>query len=197
MHRPVKTILQDIEGCVKPGEMLLVLGRPGSGCTSLLKALASYRDGYRSVDGTILYEGLDHRSIDGPLRGDVVYSPEDDVHFPTLTVGQTLRFATATRAPNTKYRITLGETGDRQEYIDGTREVLATVPYPVTRRSRNAIPMDRCSVPRSAISRYTSRNRYDKSNLCFSSKGSYVASAPALLDVTSASVANLESDALT
>ena len=127
MHRPVKTILQDIEGCVKPGEMLLVLGRPGSGCTSLLKALASYRDGYRSVDGTILYEGLDHRSIDGPLRGDVVYSPEDDVHFPTLTVGQTLRFATATRAPNTKYRITLGETGDRREYVDGTREVLATV----------------------------------------------------------------------
>ena len=127
MHRPIKTILQDVEGCVKPGEMLLVLGRPGSGCTSLLKALASYRDGFRSVDGTVLYEGLDHRSIDGPLRGDVVYSPEDDVHFPTLTVGQTLRFASATRAPNSKYRITLGETGDRQEYVDGTREVLATV----------------------------------------------------------------------
>ena len=93
MHRPIKTILQDVEGCVKPGEMLLVLGRPGSGCTSLLKALASYRDGFRSVDGTVLYEGLDHRSIDGPLRGDVVYSPEDDVHFPTLTVGQTLRLS--------------------------------------------------------------------------------------------------------
>ena len=31
MHRPVKSILQDVEGCVKPGEMLLVLGRPGSG----------------------------------------------------------------------------------------------------------------------------------------------------------------------
>jgi len=127
MHRPVKSILQDVEGCVKPGEMLLVLGRPGSGCTSFLKALASYRDGYRSVDGTILYEGLDHRSIDHTLRGDVVYSPEDDVHFPTLTVGQTLRFASATRAPNSKYRVTFGENGSRSDYIDLTREVLATI----------------------------------------------------------------------
>ncbi|WFD22771.1 hypothetical protein MEQU1_001448 [Malassezia equina] len=127
LHRPIKNILVDVEGCVKPGEMLLVLGRPGSGCTSFLKALASYRDGFRSVDGTILYEGLDYRSIEGPLRGDVVYSPEDDVHFPTLTVGQTLRFASATRAPNAKYRVTLGESGDRREYVDLTREVLATI----------------------------------------------------------------------
>lgn len=34
---PLKTILDQTHGCVKPGEMLLVLGRPGSGCTSLLK----------------------------------------------------------------------------------------------------------------------------------------------------------------
>ncbi|KAI3624284.1 hypothetical protein GLX27_003060 [Malassezia furfur] len=128
MHPPIKTIIQDFEGCVKPGEMLLVLGRPGSGCTSFLKALCSYRDGFKSIDGTVLYEGLDHRSIDGPLRGDVVYSPEDDVHFSTLTVGQTLNFATATRAPSTRYRITLPDApDDRQQYIDYTREVLATI----------------------------------------------------------------------
>ena len=127
MNPPIKTIIQDFEGCVKPGEMLLVLGRPGSGCTSLLKSLCSYRDGFRSIDGSVLYEGLDHRSIDGPLRGDVVYSPEDDVHFPTLTVGQTLTFATATRAPNAKYRITMNENGSRKEYVDVTREVLATI----------------------------------------------------------------------
>ena len=33
----LKTIIDNSHGCVKPGEMLLVLGRPGSGCTSLLK----------------------------------------------------------------------------------------------------------------------------------------------------------------
>ena len=38
---PLKTIIDNSHGCVKPGEMLLVLGRPGSGCTSLLKASPS------------------------------------------------------------------------------------------------------------------------------------------------------------
>lgn len=43
---PLKTILDSSSGCVKPGEMLLVLGRPGSGCTTLLKMLANKRKGY-------------------------------------------------------------------------------------------------------------------------------------------------------
>lgn len=43
---PLKTILDGSSGCVKPGEMLLVLGRPGSGCTTLLKMLANKRKGY-------------------------------------------------------------------------------------------------------------------------------------------------------
>ena len=42
----LKTILDKSSGCVKPGEMLLVLGRPGSGCTTLLKMLANKRKGY-------------------------------------------------------------------------------------------------------------------------------------------------------
>lgn len=43
---PLKTIVDGSSGCVKPGEMLLVLGRPGSGCTTLLKMLANKRKGY-------------------------------------------------------------------------------------------------------------------------------------------------------
>jgi ATPase subunit of ABC transporter with duplicated ATPase domains len=46
-HKPgLRTILDGSSGCVKPGEMLLVLGRPGSGCTTLLKLLANKRKGY-------------------------------------------------------------------------------------------------------------------------------------------------------
>ena len=45
-HKPgLRTILDGSSGCVKPGEMLLVLGRPGSGCTTLLKMLANKRKG--------------------------------------------------------------------------------------------------------------------------------------------------------
>ncbi|PWN48587.1 putative SNQ2-ABC transporter [Violaceomyces palustris] len=134
LHPPVKTILDDFEGCVKPGEMLLVLGRPGSGCTSFLKTMASYRDGFKDVKGEVLYEGLDHTVIDKRLRGDVVYCPEDDVHFPTLTVEQTLRFAASTRAPQARRRLKLSKSDDAEDDVESREgyaslvvEVLATI----------------------------------------------------------------------
>lgn len=73
---PVKTILDSFEGELLPGEMLLVLGRPGSGCTSFLKTLACYRDGFVSVDGDITYSGLSPQEIENHYRGEVVYAPE-------------------------------------------------------------------------------------------------------------------------
>lgn len=130
LHPPVKTIVNNFEGCVKPGEMLLVLGRPGAGCTSFLKTLASYRDGFKDIHGTLLYEGMDHTIIDKQLRGDVVYCPEDDVHFPTLTVWQTLAFAAATRTPQAKRRFAIlnaQDTESREGYIKTVVEVLATI----------------------------------------------------------------------
>lgn len=127
-HPPVKQIVRDLEGCVKPGEMLLVLGRPGAGCTSFLKTVASYRDGFRSIEGDIVYEGFDHKKIETLFRGDVVYEPEDDVHFPTLTVDQTLAFAAATRAPQAKRRMDLEAVGaSRSSYINLVKEVLGTI----------------------------------------------------------------------
>lgn len=126
-HKPVKHILRDVTGCIKPGEMLLVLGRPGAGCTTFLKSLASYRDGFRSIEGTILYEGADHKIIDGPLRGDVIYMPEDDHHFASLSVKNTISFAVATRTPNENYRFTTSERNSRKNYIDMMREVIATI----------------------------------------------------------------------
>jgi ATP-binding cassette subfamily G (WHITE) protein 2 (PDR) len=36
---PEKTILNEFDGVLKAGEMLVVLGRPGSGCSTLLKSL--------------------------------------------------------------------------------------------------------------------------------------------------------------
>jgi ATP-binding cassette subfamily G (WHITE) protein 2 (SNQ2) len=37
------------------------------------------------------------------FRGDVIYCPEDDVHFPTLTVEQTLSFAIKTCTPHVRF----------------------------------------------------------------------------------------------
>lgn len=67
LRPPVKTILNPTSGSLKAGDLLLVLGRPGAGCTTFLKTLASYREGYRSVDGDVSYGGANHKTIEGPL----------------------------------------------------------------------------------------------------------------------------------
>lgn len=77
----------------------VVLGRPDSGCSTFLKALANRRDEYHSVQGEVDYDGISPATLEKHYRGDVIYSPEDDVHFPTLTVAQTIRFAARLRAP--------------------------------------------------------------------------------------------------
>ncbi|KUJ19547.1 putative Brefeldin A resistance protein [Mollisia scopiformis] len=96
--QPMKTILDDTHGCVKPGEMLLVLGRPGAGCTSLLKMLANRREGYAEVTGDVSWGTLNPKQA-GQFRGQIVMNTEEELFFPTLTVGQTIDFATRMKVP--------------------------------------------------------------------------------------------------
>jgi len=95
---PLKTILEDSHGCVKPGEMLLVLGRPGAGCTTLLKMLANRRLGYAEVTGDVHWGSLDPKQAE-QYRGQIVMNTEEELFFPTLTVGQTIDFATRMKVP--------------------------------------------------------------------------------------------------
>jgi ATP-binding cassette subfamily G (WHITE) protein 2 (SNQ2) len=53
----------------------------------------------------------------------VQYCPEDDVHFPTLTVEQTLRFAARLRTPHAKARF----QHTRDEYVENAVEILCTI----------------------------------------------------------------------
>ncbi|KAI0356868.1 pleiotropic drug resistance ABC transporter [Trametes cingulata] len=122
MHPATRDILVGFDGVVRPGEMLLVLGRPGSGCSTLLKTLANQRHEYHSVQGEVWYDSLTPDQIEKHYRGDVQYCPEDDVHFPTLTVDQTLRFAATTRTPHTR----VGGMS-REEHVSKVVEVLETV----------------------------------------------------------------------
>ena len=94
-----RQILHDISGVVKEGEMLLVLGRPGSGCTTLLKTLAGCTECFSRHDGEITYSGVPVDTMKRTYRGSVVYNAETETHFPYLTVGQTLQFAAKTRTP--------------------------------------------------------------------------------------------------
>lgn len=95
---PLRAILNNSHGCVKPGEMLLVLGRPGSGCTTLLNMLANQREGYADVTGQVYY-GAMTASEATRFRGQIVMNTDEELFFPSLTVGQTLDFATQLKAP--------------------------------------------------------------------------------------------------
>lgn len=94
----LKTILHNSHGCVKPGEMLLVLGRPGAGCTTLLKMLANRRTGYAEVTGDVKFGSLDHKQAKR-YKGQIVMNTEDEIFYPTLTAGQTIDFATRMKVP--------------------------------------------------------------------------------------------------
>jgi ATP-binding cassette, subfamily G (WHITE), member 2, PDR len=58
-QKPTKRILGQFDGVVKPGEMLLVLGCPGSGCSTFLKTMAGELHGL-NVDkfSEIHYSGI-------------------------------------------------------------------------------------------------------------------------------------------
>ena len=56
---PEKTILHSFDGCLKSGEMLVVLGRPGSGCSTLLKTLMGELHGLDlKPSSTVHYNGM-------------------------------------------------------------------------------------------------------------------------------------------
>ncbi|KAL3481319.1 ABC-2 type transporter-domain-containing protein [Aspergillus californicus] len=94
----LKTIIDKSHGCIRPGEMLLVLGRPGAGCSSLLKVLSNRRQGFTEVEGQVRYGSLDRKEALN-YRGQIIMNTEDDVFFPTLTAGQTIDFATRMKVP--------------------------------------------------------------------------------------------------
>ncbi|KAF5634266.1 ABC1 transport [Fusarium sp. NRRL 52700] len=89
-------ILRDFEGVVDEGELLLVLGPPGSGCSTLLKTISGETAGLEvGPDSYMNFRGIDEKSIRRSFRGDVLYNAEIDCHLAHLTVGETLSFASS------------------------------------------------------------------------------------------------------
>ncbi|KAJ5641165.1 hypothetical protein N7490_005165 [Penicillium lividum] len=96
-------ILRDHNGLLRSGEMLLVLGRPGSGVSTFLKTVAGETKGlYLDSTTEFNYQGIPRKAMRGQFRGDVIYQAETDVHFPHLTVGQTLLYAALAKTPSNR-----------------------------------------------------------------------------------------------
>lgn len=111
---PKKTIIDNSHGCVKPGEMLMVLGRPGAGCTTLLKMLANRRAGYAEVTGDVSFGTMSPKEAE-QYRGQIVMNTEDEIFYSTLTVGETIDFATRLKVPSNIPSDLSGSKGFQQE----------------------------------------------------------------------------------
>lgn len=82
---PTRTILHKSSGVLKPGEMCLVLGCPGSGCSTFLKTIANQREDFANVSGNVLYAGIDAGEMSELYKGEVVYNQEG-MSFPATEI---------------------------------------------------------------------------------------------------------------
>lgn len=120
LHPGERYIVKDAFGTLQPGEMMLVVGRPGSGCSSLLKGLAGLTDAYAGTDGTVSYGSMAAGSKEfKPYRSLVCYSSEEDTHDPNLTVGRTMDFATRNELFSEQVR-----DGDAEDFRVATKTKL-------------------------------------------------------------------------
>lgn len=112
-------ILRDFEGIVEKGEMLCVLGPPGSGCSTLLRTIAGDTYGFHLGEDVYMnYQGIRPEQMSKDYRGEAIYTAETDHHFPHLTVGDTLYFAALARCPKS-----IPDKASRHEYAEHIRDV--------------------------------------------------------------------------
>ncbi|CAI8498085.1 unnamed protein product [Hanseniaspora opuntiae] len=122
-NKPVtKYIVKDAIGVVESGEMLMIIGRPGAGASSTMRAIAGEIDEFVEVNGQFSYDGLDQQQMMKAFKGYVIYVPELDFHFPRITVKETLDFAIKCKLPRTRV-----DGISKKEYVDTMRDLWCTV----------------------------------------------------------------------
>jgi ABC-type multidrug transport system ATPase subunit len=92
--RTVK-VLDSVSGVLRAGTLTLVLGHPGAGKSSLLKALTARLSDARALRGSVTYNGRTRAALqaEGTQLGQLAqYVSQLDEHYPYLTVRETLSF---------------------------------------------------------------------------------------------------------
>lgn len=55
---PTRPLIRNFSGVVEEGGVLLVLGRPGAGCSTLMRALANVNEPFVKIEGDISYSTI-------------------------------------------------------------------------------------------------------------------------------------------
>lgn len=88
-------LLDNIYGYVRPGELTALMGASGAGKTTLLDVLAS-RKNIGVISGDVLVDGVPKNAA---FQRGTSYAEQQDVHEPTATVREALRFSADLRQP--------------------------------------------------------------------------------------------------
>ncbi|KAK4424492.1 Pleiotropic drug resistance protein 3 [Sesamum alatum] len=84
-------IINDVSGIIKPGRMTLLLGPPGCGKTTFLKALSGNLNKSLKVEGEISYNG--YKLEEFVAQKTSAYISQYDQHIPEMTVREALDFS--------------------------------------------------------------------------------------------------------
>ncbi|KAI5320501.1 PREDICTED: ABC transporter [Prunus dulcis] len=120
IYRPQRsklTILDNINGIIRPSRLTLLLGPPSSGKTTLLLALAGRLGTGLQLSGSVTYNG--HVLKEFVPQRTSAYVSQQDWHAAEMTVRETLEFAGRCQGVGTKYDMLLELA--RREKISGIK----------------------------------------------------------------------------
>jgi ATP-binding cassette subfamily G (WHITE) protein 2 (SNQ2) len=90
-----RKLLSDVQGYVRPGRLTALMGASGAGKTTLLNTLAQ-RINFGTVTGNFLVDG---RPLPKSFQRATGFAEQQDIHEPTATVCEALRFSALLRQP--------------------------------------------------------------------------------------------------
>lgn len=109
-----RRLLDNVSGWVKPGTLTALMGVSGAGKTTLLDVLAK-RVSIGVVTGDMLVNG---KPLDNSFQRKTGYVQQQDLHLPTTTVREALRFSAMLRQPSTVSK------KEKYEYVEDVIEML-------------------------------------------------------------------------
>uniref|UniRef100_A0ACD6AAX2 Uncharacterized protein n=1 Tax=Avena sativa TaxID=4498 RepID=A0ACD6AAX2_AVESA len=102
MKRPIN-IIKGVSGTFRPSRLTLLLGAPGSGKTTFLKALAGKLDPSLKFKGKVTYNGVEVNHSKPQYQH--AYISQNDLHHAEMTVRETIDFSSKMLGTNGEFEV--------------------------------------------------------------------------------------------